>query len=283
MTKNEDFFKKVNNSAQKTNVNKKTIIEYRFNKYDYALDVFDKNIFKPEDFKYLPEEYKKEFNNYGYRSDNFLKEHKGTHVLFAGCSQTFGFGLDQEEMWSKILYNKINKNKECSGYFNLSASGSGIQFIISNIFKYFKNFGNPDYIFLNLPDGFRFIAHLPETNNYSKITFKTKNSEIQKFLSLINYHYYLMLEEYCKSNSIKLYAVSWDTKDPKHYNTNDFFSIFETFISINYKKMHEDIINDENKYKSKYYYYARDGVHDGAGYNIWLANFLYDKYLKNNA
>jgi hypothetical protein len=282
MTENEKFFKNINNDAQKTNISKKKYITYRFNPKDYSLNVFDENVFNPKDFNYFPEEYSKEFNNYGYRSDNFVKEHKDFHILFSGCSQTFGFALNLDEMWSKILYDKISKNKKCDGYFNLSVSGTGIQFIISNLFKYFKNFGNPDCIFLNLSDNFRFISFLPEINGYGKITFDTKDSDIQKFLCLINYNYYLMLEQYCKTNKIQLYSVSWDTEAPKHYNTNEFFSNFKTFIPIDSKKMHEDIINDENKYKSNYYYYARDGVHDGAGYNIWLANFLYDKYLKDN-
>lgn len=283
MKENEKFFNDINSNAKKTNVSKKKYISYRFNPKDYPLDVFDKNIFKPKDFNYFPEEYRTEFNSYGYRSNNFLKKHKDLHILFSGCSQTVGFALNSNEMWSKILYDKINKNKKCSGYFNLAVSGTGIQFMVSNLFKYFKNFGNPDFIFLNLPDNFRFVSFLPEIDGYGKVTFNLKDFEIQKFLCLINYYYYLMLEQYCSSNNIKLYSVSWDMKEPKEYNSNDFFSKFETFFSIDADKMQEEIIKNEKQYNLKYYYHARDGVHDGAGYNIWVANFLYDKYLKNNA
>jgi hypothetical protein len=285
MKNNEEFFKKVNSDAKKINDYKTKLLEYRFNSKEYDLNIFDENILNIKDIYMFPSEYEEEFNSYGYRSDNFLEKsekHNGAHVLFSGCSQTIGFALDKRELWSKILYDKINKDKKCSGYFNLAISGSGIQIIISNLFKYFKNFGNPDYIFLNLPDPFRFIGFSPESDSYKKITFNTKDSEIQKFLCLINYHYYLMLEQYCNNNNIKLYSVSWHMDEPKYYNTNSFFSIFKTFIEIDYQKMQKDIINDEKKYSPEYYYYARDGVHDGIGYNAWLANFLYNEYLKNN-
>lgn len=281
MIENKDFFKNINDRARETNIGKNKRLEYWLNPSDYSIEPYETNIFKSQDSRFFPKTYLNEFNDYGYRSDQFSKSHDGKHILFAGCSQTFGFALMQEEMWSRILYEKINETTKCSGYFNLSVSGSGIQFIISNIFKYFKNFGNPDYIFLNLPDNLRFIGYISETDTYNKITFKTKDIEVQRFFSLINYHYYLMLEEYCNTNKIKLYSVTWNVDEPKYYNTNDLFNNFKTFIHIDSKKMHSDIVNDEHKYDSQYYYYARDNAHDGFGYNIWLANFLYDAYIKD--
>lgn len=280
MTKNEKFFKDINDSAKKTNTIEEKTIEYSINYLDYGIDPYSDSVFMPQDYNYLPEQYKNEFNTHGYRSDNFLKNHNGEHILFAGCSQTFGFGLEKQEMWSKLLYDKINKDIACSGYFNLSVSGSGIQFIISNIFKYMKNFGNPNCIFLNLPTQLRFIGFSSKQNSYKKIALQTKDQELQKFFCLLNYHYYLMLEQYCNTNNIKLYSVSWHMGEPKYYNTNDFFSIFKTFIHIDQEKMNKEIIKNEHNYNSDYYYYARDGVHDGFGYNIWFANFLYDKYLE---
>lgn len=280
MTENEDFFKQINNTAKTTNTHEKKTAGYFFNKKDTHIDPYKQNI-HPFVHRYLPLEQENELNTTGYRSDNFLTNHDGKHILFSGCSNTFGFGLNKEEMWSKILYDKINKDIKCSGYFNLSAPGGGIQIIISNLFKYFKEFGNPDYIFLNLPEHVRFMAYIKELKSYTKITFETKDVELEQFFSIINYQYYLMLEQYCRANNIKLYSTSWIVGNPKN-ETKDFFSSFETFYFVDPKKMLEDVLKDEKKYNLEYYFYARDKAHKGAGYNIWLANFVYDIYKKNN-
>ena len=55
-------------------------------------------------------EYK--INSHGYRCDEFTTNHKGKHVLFSGCSNTYGVGLKKEEVWAYKVYNKINKTEE---------------------------------------------------------------------------------------------------------------------------------------------------------------------------
>ena len=281
MKERERYFKQVMDTAKKTNTHEQKTANYFFNKKDNSINPYANSIY-PFTKRYILPGQENELNLHGYRSDNFLTNHNGKHILFSGCSNTYGFGLNQEEMWSKILYDKINKNIKCSGYFNLSMPGAGIQLIISNLFRYFKEFGNPDYIFLNLPEHTRFMAYVKELKSYTKISFETKDVELEKFFSIINYQYYLMLEQYCKTNNIKLYSTSWIVGHPKDSEDKDFFSSFETFYFINPNKMFEEVVNDEKKYNLEYYYYARDNSHKGPGYNIWTANFVYDIYKKNN-
>lgn len=285
MTTGEDFFKEINKTAKDTNTYEQKTLSYFFNKKDNCINPYEDNVY-PFSHKYLPPEQYNELNLHNYRSDNFLTNHDGNHILFSGCSNTFGFGLNKEEMWSKIVYDKINKNIKCSGYFNLSTPGGGIQLIISNLFRYFKEFGHPNYIFLNLPEHERFIGYMAKSNSYTKINFSGKNLDLEseQFFSIINYQYYFMLEQYCKTNNIKLYSSSWIIGDNRA-NTkkkSDFFSSFKTFYYADPLKMLEDVTNDEKKYNLEYYFYARDKSHKGAGYNIWLANFMYDIYKKDN-
>ena len=75
-------------------------------------------------------------NNCGHRSDDFIKNHDGLHILFAGCSVTFGEGLPYMSNWSGKLYNKISKQIKTSGYFSLSFLGGDTTLIIANIYKY---------------------------------------------------------------------------------------------------------------------------------------------------
>ena len=77
-------------------------------------------------------------NSDGFRSDEFSNNHDGLHIIFSGDSNTFGMGLEKEEIWSYLTYQEISKNVKTSGYFNLGSPGSSIMTCILNIFKYFK-------------------------------------------------------------------------------------------------------------------------------------------------
>ena len=134
--------------------------------------------------------YKK--NNYGYRCDDFIEKHDKKHILFSGCSMTVGNGLEESETWAKMLYEELNKNNEYSGYFNLAISGYSVAKIIYNLFKYFKLFENPETIFLLLPPIDR-----------KDIFYKDSVCEEMFFYN------YLMLEQYCYSNKIKLISTFW--------------------------------------------------------------------------
>jgi len=231
--------------------------------------------------------HKEDLNSFLFRSDEFTNVHHGKHILFSGCSYTYGNGLELEEIWSKVLYNKILKNNQCSGYFNLGVYGHGAIHIISNLFKYFKQYGNPDVIFINLPDLPRFT--LNKNSRYRVVRLEDKS-----FIDLVyylTYEYYLMLETYCKSNNIKLFSFSWDIKEDKDFlfkrdknfkSTNDFFDSynFNTFYKIDeveyYKEIKKILKYDKNQYSIT----SRDGFHPGTSFHIAYANFIYDKYIK---
>lgn len=230
-------------------------------------------------------------NNYGFRCDDFTSKHDGKHLLFAGCSNTFGVGLPQNFIWAKQVYDQIKLNEKVSGFYNLGIPAGSYFEIISNIFKYIKNFGNPDYIFINFPDVYRDIIYIEKNGNQTEET---------SYLSVILTHnIYNMLEQYCLSNDIKLISFSWiqsmfdryDLIKNKHWLSlyknktgNQFYNSFKTFYKINEKEFFNDVVYCFEKNKNLEIiidaYDRRDDqdAHFGYAFHYAWANFAYKTY-----
>ena len=229
-------------------------------------------------------------NSNTYRCDEFTKIHKGKHVLFLGCSNTYGVGLKKEEVWAYRVYNKINEAESSSGYFNIAVGGNNIINSILNIFKYCKKFGNPDTIFINLPCHSRFFDFQKETMTYK---IKSYNDFYENYYinKLTIYNYYFMLEQYCKTNNIKLFSFTWNLYDKYYFNRNKKIfikSTNETFKEYNFETFYyieEDVLNNalfllKQKYNNLFFDTARDKKHRGNGIHLYWENFIYNKYLE---
>jgi hypothetical protein len=195
-------------------------------------------------------------NNYGFRSDDFTDKHNGKHILFAGCSNTFGVGMPQDYLWPTLVYEKIKEKESLSGFYNLGIpAGSNFE-IISNIFKYCKMFGNPDCIFINFPNIGRDVIYLHDDAQ--------QNHQTNYLATILSHNVYLMLEQYCNSNNIKLISFTWTQFLLNRYtliknknivdlykNKSDekLYNYFKTFYQIDEKKFFNDIFTciDQNK------------------------------------
>lgn len=252
----------------------------------------------PKDMVILPKQFMKDnpgtsindLNSFGYRSDEFKKEHEGLHILFSGCSYTWGSGLLVEESWPKILYNKISSEVECSGYFNLGFPGSGIKIQTVDMIKYCETYGKPDIIFFNVTDLWRFFGLRldqktgdpldPPVIGNAFIKFEKKLQPLFRFLG---YQYYYMFEKYCKEAGIKLYAFSW-----KHNHFfNDLSKMENSSIDRFYSYAEEEMINFVTQYEienpdKKYLRVARDRQHYGVAFNEFWSDFMYRKYKEEN-
>jgi hypothetical protein len=231
-------------------------------------------------------------NSYGYRSEPFSTKHNGLHILFSGCSNTIGEGLFFRETWACKVFQEINKANIASGFYNLSLGGIGFTTIIANIFKYFNQYGNPDVIFINLPDLLRFYSYDKKTNQYfysSKIEhdFSNMEKELENSvyaLKLLLYHYYLMLETYCKTNNIKLISFTWDLEKRKNVlSTLELFQEFgfKSFMPIN----EDDLVEHISDYglshpeEKEFAIFSRDGQHSGIAVNDFWSKKVFQKYL----
>lgn len=242
-----------------------------------------------EDFYAPRKEGVTDINLFRFRSDEFIDLHDGKHILFSGCSNTFGIGLERHEGWAWKTYEKIKEKEKCSGFFNLGAGGIGIAHMVINIFKYCKKYGNPEVIFMNLSNQNRAFHYLESIQGYS---LKFHDKEVYDNIKLYNYQYYFMLEQYCRSNNIKLYSFTWDTNGSVNYKknkvieetTNFLFKEygFETFYFYNFDDMVNDLNNLQINNNDPYFLVARDNMHQGTGYQTIWSNFIYKKYAKDN-
>jgi hypothetical protein len=223
-----------------------------------------------------------ELNSKGYRSDEFKTEHSGKHVLFSGCSYTFGSGVLLEEIWAKKVYNFINEKELCSGFFNLGVSASSIFNQISDIFKYCKTYGNPDAIFLNFPNLNRMYIYDITDQSFHEGDYDDSSLHIFK---IIAYQQYMMLNHYCNVNNIKLYSFSWDNQNKRALKGfKESLTNLKTFYEYKNKDQAEHVLNfiDKNK-NDKYAELARDNTHRGTAYHDHWANFIYEKYVNDNS
>jgi hypothetical protein len=215
------------------------------------------------------ETFSSEINALGFRSDEFKKTHKDYHVLFLGCSYTWGTGLYLKEVWSKMLYEKIKKEKPTSGFFNLAIPGDSLYSSITNAFKYFKNFGNPDVLFFNIQDIKRFYAYNKENNLFYRSIVSDN-----KVLELMAYQYYYMLEQYCSANNIILISFTWCLEDETHPLSN-----FKSFSYPQIKNISDFVIKYKNENQEvKESFIARDGHHMGTAYHKYWFEYAYSKY-----
>jgi hypothetical protein len=221
---------------------------------------------------------KNNLNNYNYRCEDFKDNHDGFHILFSGCSTTFGEGLLIEEIWSKKLYNKISSKNKASGYFNLALAGVSTLEIIINIFRYIKKFGNPNFIFLNLPNDTRFYSYDSKSKNftYSNLEPNTGNMQLYYTAPLISFQYLMMLEAYCNSNKIKLNVFSWDVG--AGYGKENIESFTEIKNNDLAKLIFEYKENNKNDTNATY---ARDGMHHGTAIHHAWSEIMYNKYIED--
>ena len=226
---------------------------------------------------------KSELNSLNFRSDEFVTKHSGKHILFSGCSQTWGTGLLLEELWSKKIYNFLCNDGRCSGYFNIGIYGTSIMSQIINMFKYFQTYGNPDVIFYNVPDILRSYVYDDKTKMFYDGFYSYKSEEI---ISLISYQYYYMLDQYCSANNIGLYSFSWvyDSKIKNYWDLDFkfpyFLKNFNTFYTMDTKKTLNFVFDYKEKNpKDKYVEFARDEKHLGTGFNAYWAEYMYTIYL----
>ena len=218
-------------------------------------------------------------NNTGHRCDDIKNLDIAQHnILFAGCSTTFGDGLPYETTWDHLLYDEIKKDHKNIGPFHsLGYPGGSASKIIMNVFKYCNNFGNPNEIFILLPDYARTIKYDSQNREISPDLFLNYlenkiigNSNLEEmFFEFQNYC--RILETYCKSNNISLYISSWDeatTEVAKKIN-------LKTFYSLDFEKRKEyidtfDIQHDSLQKNKEYLLNARDKNHFGIIFHQWF-------------
>lgn len=248
--------------------------------------IFDKFSFDVDDY---PEK---------LRSDKFTTEHDGLHILFAGCSVTYGIGLEDNEIWTNLLLDKIKETHKVSGMYSTARIGHGISNQIVHIISYISKYGAPDYIFFNLPNIHRLayidwkamdnafwndlrdppeplvmgIAHLHRNKAGTPLTI---DDDLGETLMLsIHLQSYAMLEMVCKIHGIKLISFSWSDCAVNYFETQ-----FDSFKKIDINgSFGEHLYNTYDAKKDPYGLLARDGEHHGTLYHQHWANEVFNRF-----
>jgi hypothetical protein len=233
-------------------------------------------------------------NDYFYRSDQFAKDHKGMHLLFNGCSQTFGDGNVLEDTWSKIVYNYINDKIGCSGYFNIAFGGNNNFSIIKNTINYINEYGKPDIIILNLTECWRGYGVSNKKNfseeeifNYIQLEETAKNKIIMESMTMYCFDIIKLFAEYCKTNNIKLIMFSWAYYEPlEPFSLRDELVMFgnslltniQEYILITNKEVENYLLLNSVKNKNNNLFLkAKNKTHSGQGENLYWANKVLER------
>lgn len=241
-------------------------------------------------------------NTNGFRGDEFIKNHNKKHIIFLGCSETFGEAGELEESWSHMLYSKIAQENEVEGFYNLGSRGAGWFDIISFIPQYIENFGNPDLIFIMFPNMERYVNWIIEKDaqligmhrgyyemsgfsdkdlnriklNKKDYLFKDKNKieymdDFAKMSLSIK-----LLETYCQQKNINFF---WSTtlRPLRDMIDANFSSLFKNFVNIDdsQEKLY-GMINSNNSLTLE----KKDNMHFGTAYHTAWSNDLFKSFLE---
>lgn len=265
-----------------------------------------------EGFYFTDDKIEKDLNSFRFRSDEFTNTHRGKHILFAGCSETFGCGDELDKTWSHMLYTRISKNVNTSGYYSIGLPGGGFQDIINSTLEYIKKY-SPEEIFILFPNIERFIGfvdgrYIPRirksdsawsfNEGWLEDVLKIKISfgfrKYKKFDERDNYelfaHFILqlkLLEEVCKLKNIKLFYSTWAQGDFRR-GYLDLDKNIRDYINTNPGELDRYFtvsFNDSNDIKKErentgLQYRKSDGHYGELFHQKWSDGF-YKEYIKS--
>jgi hypothetical protein len=211
-------------------------------------------------------------NSQGYRGCEFLENRP---MVFAGCSQTWGDGLIEDAIWGNILSKKMNLDS-----YNLGLGGKSVQFIVQNLLGFFKEYGNPKFLFCLFPEFTRFHmksdvefmkSFYDEVNtkgkkDYPVIKFLTTDRHTKysktphiaediipsEFIFSMNIDYIKMMEIYCKANNIVFRWGTWNNYQDEYLQKNISKMDFENYVYLSMEKW------EQNRVSGKRYFH-KDG------------------------
>jgi hypothetical protein len=231
-------------------------------------------------------------NSMGFRSKNFEKlDNNKNNILFSGCSCTFGEGLPEEYMWTKMLTSNMSKIYSNISDYNIAFPGQSIFTIIKNTYAFINKYGNPKFLFICFPPITRYTGYSNKLNKYTNLyllrNIRNKNNpnieEEAQYTKSFKYEnnilvYSLlihMLEDFCKSKDINLFWSAWDKDDYKAYNICNFKNYIELDFSVYEQPYIENIDN------LPYWNFAEDSAHPGTKWSKMISNKMFSEVLKN--
>jgi lysophospholipase L1-like esterase len=220
-------------------------------------------------------DYHTSIDNIPTRDSKLAFSNNKKNILFAGCSMTYGSGLEVGERWVDIVFDKINYLNEYSGLFNLAQPGDSMQTQVGYIFEYCAKYGIPDMIMFNVPDFWRLKIDNFVYKIYADSHSEYNQDALAKLLVNLNAHYYGLLENFCKINGIKLISFSWDSVSNNALKKYKSFNYIDNHIFEKLIFKHRD--------SGPYSLSARDNLHPGVSMHKAWAEIIYEVYKYENS
>jgi hypothetical protein len=272
----KNIFNAMKNLPNSDQINKellKKLMSNDFTKSDFVKNYsnfgFPKLSFSANNIVYTDTTHLYTTNSNGFRS----RELDNTELLFAGCSMTFGVGIQEDAIWGNQLAKEFGYSA-----INLSEPGVGVDKIINYIFSYLKKYEPPKLILCLFPDFGRMLYPFVKDLVSSKNRFKPINYDLEVHTIQLNRHMdsslrpsfdkkpyaventvpfelaflksinqIMILDQYCKSHNIPFYWGTW------HVELNDVITeynkinnIYDNFVSMDVGSW---VVNDIGKEK----------------------------------
>lgn len=246
-----------------------------------------------------------ETNQINMRAPEFKKN---PTILMTGCSNSWGLGLPNDVIWPYLVAKEYDVD-----YVNTSMPGSSPMVEVVDIFKYCKTFGNPKIILAMFPDFQRsrvfvenkilknvpdfsgamggtigpsdiFTIRLIDRPNYVKLPAEKHLLVSQSQAFYNNTLFVFMLEQFCKSNGIKLIWSTWH--NDSFHEAFSFFYMNYAKDSLGFSEMKVDMCNEHSYLEKEFpdiYYRADEPTekkHPGVHWHYHVAEFFIDEINK---
>jgi len=251
--------------------------------FDYEEEYYNKNIASNPDHRYFKKQFSYTLDINAFRKYD-LKETNKTIYCF-GCSNTFGFGLADDETWPYLLSQKFNFEYTPMNYGLIGGSADTIARLVYQTVSIKK----PDYVFILFPGMYR-KEYITESCRVMNFNVATANGKVHsKENSLYydkcreEYSSYLRLSNPNESffNFIKnIKFIELALKDiPFIWGTTcrtlcSNKNVLSRYINIS-NMIDTDKLNDIPNT------HARDGEHYSYNYNECISEKFYELFKKN--
>lgn len=212
-------------------------------------------------------------NSLKYRSGEFSS---GTQFVYAGCSYSFGEGVAEENIWGTQVANHFGYS-----YSNLSRPGASVQWIVKNLFNYFREYGHPEVLMCLFPDFCRAMVpvnphisrvkghdgeekwttmqdihlggHVELANRpkYSKKPHALEDVMPVELPMQLSVEYINLLARYCETNGIKFYWATWDVSASIFMKDVAEEYGYPEYIDLHNEKWHDFSSDDFKQYFHK--------------------------------
>jgi len=133
----------------------------------------------PKDWYYRNNDITYSFNSFGHRSKELDYLDIDNYILFTGCSNTLGVGLEL----SKTYPNLISQQLGCD-YYNLAVGGSGIDALLHNLIIWRSVVRKlPKFLIIQWPERNRYLSMSdPDSNILITNGIWNNRIEVKKFI-----------------------------------------------------------------------------------------------------